>query len=217
MYLKNSQPIISVTYLFFSRVVCNFPIISTCTYYFKYAFHFLLFFAYTFVQIIISTTTNDRNRNILLWVTEAHGLFLNNLHTVCSIIPRKDILLLLPSWCAKKIVKKNAFLFFFNYVGADVGEVTGIRGTTFRYPSYVQDIMGEIFSLGFGPFRFFFFVFEFDWFLTRRCDQRFCRYLSAKWTDCQNEGRPCNIHEFEIIKVHCQMYMFLVIQVASDL
>lgn len=23
----------------------------------------------------------------------------------------------------------------------------------FRYPSYVQDIMGDIFSLGFGPFR----------------------------------------------------------------
>ena len=25
--------------------------------------------------------------------------------------------------------------------------------TLFRYPSYVQDIMGDIFSLGFGPFR----------------------------------------------------------------
>jgi len=24
----------------------------------------------------------------------------------------------------------------------------------FRYPSYVQHIMGDIFSLGFGPFRF---------------------------------------------------------------
>jgi len=24
----------------------------------------------------------------------------------------------------------------------------------FKYPSYVQDIMGDIFSLGFGPFRF---------------------------------------------------------------
>ena len=23
----------------------------------------------------------------------------------------------------------------------------------FRYPSYVEDIMGDIFSLGFGPFR----------------------------------------------------------------
>lgn len=26
-------------------------------------------------------------------------------------------------------------------------------GKAFRYPSYVQDIMGDIFSLGFGPFR----------------------------------------------------------------
>lgn len=26
-------------------------------------------------------------------------------------------------------------------------------GETFKYPSYVQDIMGDIFSLGFGPFR----------------------------------------------------------------
>jgi urocanate hydratase len=26
-------------------------------------------------------------------------------------------------------------------------------GNLFRYPSYVQDIMGDIFSLGFGPFR----------------------------------------------------------------
>ena len=28
--------------------------------------------------------------------------------------------------------------------------------TLFRYPSYVQDIMGDIFSLGFGPFRWTF-------------------------------------------------------------
>merc|ERR1711997_1405225 len=27
------------------------------------------------------------------------------------------------------------------------------ESTAFRYPSYVQDIMGDIFSLGFGPFR----------------------------------------------------------------
>lgn len=26
-------------------------------------------------------------------------------------------------------------------------------GQSFKYPSYVQDIMGDIFSLGFGPFR----------------------------------------------------------------
>lgn len=29
----------------------------------------------------------------------------------------------------------------------------GDSGIAFRYPSYVQDIMGDIFSLGFGPFR----------------------------------------------------------------
>ncbi len=34
--------------------------------------------------------------------------------------------------------------------GADVMASDGIG---FRYPSYVQDIMGDIFSLGFGPFR----------------------------------------------------------------
>lgn len=38
-------------------------------------------------------------------------------------------------------------------VGADVGRQESAAGTTFRYPSYVQDIMGDIFSLGFGPFR----------------------------------------------------------------
>lgn len=39
-------------------------------------------------------------------------------------------------------------------LGADVGQNTGLHGTFFRYPSYVQDIMGDIFSLGFGPFRY---------------------------------------------------------------
>ena len=28
-----------------------------------------------------------------------------------------------------------------------------MEGKRFRYPSYVEDIMGDIFSLGFGPFR----------------------------------------------------------------
>ena len=40
--------------------------------------------------------------------------------------------------------------------------------TLFRYPSYVQDIMGDIFSLGFGPFRCPFvgnFKQTFQWFL----------------------------------------------------
>jgi urocanate hydratase len=32
-------------------------------------------------------------------------------------------------------------------------EATKDRDLKFRYPSYVQDIMGDIFSLGFGPFR----------------------------------------------------------------
>ncbi|KAG7283227.1 hypothetical protein CRUP_004969 [Coryphaenoides rupestris] len=38
--------------------------------------------------------------------------------------------------------------------GAKVEKVGGSGGATeFRYPSYVQHIMGDIFSLGFGPFR----------------------------------------------------------------
>ncbi|XP_052679852.1 urocanate hydratase-like [Crassostrea angulata] len=47
----------------------------------------------------------------------------------------------------------NAFLLEAGRAGADVEEKSGVTGTTFRYPSYVQDIMGDIFSLGFGPFR----------------------------------------------------------------
>ncbi|KAH3881708.1 urocanate hydratase-like [Dreissena polymorpha] len=47
----------------------------------------------------------------------------------------------------------NAFLLEAGRAGADVGQRTGLNGTFFRYPSYVQDIMGDIFSLGFGPFR----------------------------------------------------------------
>ncbi|XP_068109174.1 urocanate hydratase [Hyperolius riggenbachi] len=44
----------------------------------------------------------------------------------------------------------NAFLLEAQRAGADVTQ----RGSTeFRYPSYVQHIMGDIFSLGFGPFR----------------------------------------------------------------
>ncbi|KAH7938040.1 hypothetical protein HPB49_019393 [Dermacentor silvarum] len=43
----------------------------------------------------------------------------------------------------------NAFLLEAARAGADVGH----NGIKFRYPSYVQDIMGDIFSLGFGPFR----------------------------------------------------------------
>ena len=41
------------------------------------------------------------------------------------------------------------------HVGADVlmTDESGIK--QFRYPSYVQHIMGDIFSLGFGPFRYY--------------------------------------------------------------
>lgn len=45
----------------------------------------------------------------------------------------------------------NAFLLEASRAGADVNDA---RGTGFRYPSYVQDIMGpEFFDYGFGPFR----------------------------------------------------------------
>ena len=44
----------------------------------------------------------------------------------------------------------NSFLLEASRAGADL-RVEGSEG--FRYPSYVQDIMGDIFSLGFGPFR----------------------------------------------------------------
>jgi urocanate hydratase len=47
----------------------------------------------------------------------------------------------------------NAFLLEASRAGADVMKEGSTSGTEFRYPSYVQDIMGDIFSLGFGPFR----------------------------------------------------------------
>jgi len=51
----------------------------------------------------------------------------------------------------------NAFLLEAKRAGADVakpGEDDPLAASIdFRYPSYVQDIMGDIFSLGFGPFR----------------------------------------------------------------
>uniref|UniRef100_A0A7N4PD68 Urocanate hydratase n=1 Tax=Sarcophilus harrisii TaxID=9305 RepID=A0A7N4PD68_SARHA len=46
----------------------------------------------------------------------------------------------------------NAFLLEAQRAGADVMRKGGNK-TEFRYPSYVQHIMGDIFSLGFGPFR----------------------------------------------------------------
>lgn len=46
----------------------------------------------------------------------------------------------------------NAFLLEASRAGADVGATDGSEG--FRYPSYVQDIMGPLFfDYGFGPFR----------------------------------------------------------------
>ncbi|XP_070559214.1 urocanate hydratase-like [Ptychodera flava] len=47
----------------------------------------------------------------------------------------------------------NAFLLEASRAGADVRKEGDTTGTRFRYPSYVQDIMGDIFSMGFGPFR----------------------------------------------------------------
>uniref|UniRef100_A0A8C5Q5P9 urocanate hydratase n=1 Tax=Leptobrachium leishanense TaxID=445787 RepID=A0A8C5Q5P9_9ANUR len=46
----------------------------------------------------------------------------------------------------------NAFLLEAQRAGADVSKPGG-SSMEFRYPSYVQHIMGDIFSLGFGPFR----------------------------------------------------------------
>lgn len=43
----------------------------------------------------------------------------------------------------------NAFLYESQRAGADIMK----DEVSFKYPSYVQDIMGDIFSLGFGPFR----------------------------------------------------------------
>ena len=37
--------------------------------------------------------------------------------------------------------------------GISGADVAGETANQFRYPSYVQHIMGDIFSLGFGPFR----------------------------------------------------------------
>ena len=48
----------------------------------------------------------------------------------------------------------NAFLLEARRSGANVDKPGEDKSSTlFRYPSYVQDIMGDIFSLGFGPFR----------------------------------------------------------------
>jgi len=46
----------------------------------------------------------------------------------------------------------NCFLLESSRAGADIWKTNKEDGL-FKYPSYVQDIMGDIFSLGFGPFR----------------------------------------------------------------
>lgn len=47
----------------------------------------------------------------------------------------------------------NAFLLEAYRAGAELNAKQTPFGIQFRYPSYVQHIMGDIFSLGFGPFR----------------------------------------------------------------
>lgn len=45
----------------------------------------------------------------------------------------------------------NSFLYMASKAKADILSQDGVH--KFRYPSYVEDIMGDIFELGFGPFR----------------------------------------------------------------
>ncbi|CAI2352264.1 unnamed protein product [Caenorhabditis sp. 36 PRJEB53466] len=47
----------------------------------------------------------------------------------------------------------NAFLLECQRAGAKLLKADAQDDKTFRYPSYMQDIMGDIFSMGFGPFR----------------------------------------------------------------
>eukprot|EP00658_Telonema_sp_P-2_P036554 TRINITY_DN26415_c0_g1_i5.p1 TRINITY_DN26415_c0_g1~~TRINITY_DN26415_c0_g1_i5.p1 ORF type:complete len:575 (+),score=135.15 TRINITY_DN26415_c0_g1_i5:232-1956(+) len=47
----------------------------------------------------------------------------------------------------------NSFLLEAGRAGADVWVNPENQNQGFKYPTYVQDIMGDIFSLGFGPFR----------------------------------------------------------------
>lgn len=44
----------------------------------------------------------------------------------------------------------NSFLLESSRAGADVCVASSSKELKFRYPSYVEDIMGDIFSLGFG-------------------------------------------------------------------
>jgi urocanate hydratase len=49
----------------------------------------------------------------------------------------------------------NAFLLEVSRACAQENEnKDSVSKTRFKYPSYMQDVMGDIFSLGFGPFRY---------------------------------------------------------------
>ncbi len=56
----------------------------------------------------------------------------------------------------------NAFLLEVSRAGADIKDPNDTTGTRFKYPSYMQDVLGDIFSLGFGPFR---------WICTSGCEE----------------------------------------------
>ena len=47
----------------------------------------------------------------------------------------------------------NAFLLEASRAGANVRDPNETIENRFKYPSYMQDVMGDIFSLGFGPYR----------------------------------------------------------------
>lgn len=47
----------------------------------------------------------------------------------------------------------NSFLLMASRANADILALHNTSHNRFRYPSYVEDIMGDIFELGFGPFR----------------------------------------------------------------
>lgn len=50
----------------------------------------------------------------------------------------------------------NAFLLEVSRAFGEASEnKDSVSKTRFKYPSYMQDVMGDIFSLGFGPFRCF--------------------------------------------------------------
>ena len=47
----------------------------------------------------------------------------------------------------------NAFLLEVSRSSSSSENSSSSNSTKFKYPSYMQDVMGDIFSLGFGPFR----------------------------------------------------------------